>query len=785
MSCASCAQRIERALNGVPGVSLATVSFAAERATVELADADLNPQALVSAVADAGYKARVDEAGLRRVNLAISGISCASCVNRIEASLRRVPGVREASVSYADERASVLFGPAEVELADLIHAVAAAGSYEAQLLGDQGRPMDREQQRKDREAAHQRSLFLFGAALSLPLFLLSVWSDFPAKTYVLLALATPVQFVLGWQYYARGWSAMRHLAPNMDVLIALGSSAAYLYSLAVTVAGEGHVYYDTAAVILTLITLGRFLEARAKGQTSSAVRALLDLAPRQATVIRDGREQQIPAEHVRRGDLVLVRPGERIPVDGRVVGGRSSVDESMMTGESIPVEKDVGDDVVGATVNKQGALKIEATRVGRDTALQQIVRMVQEAQGSKPAIQRLADRVSGVFVPAVIATALAVFLGWYVFGRGPDQLEVALVNAVAVLVIACPCALGLATPTAVMVGVGMGARHGILIRQAEGLERVGRLDVVIFDKTGTLTRGEPAVTDVVSTDGDEDDLLALAGAAERPSEHPLARAIVQRAREHSLDIADVSDFQAFAGQGVRARLNGQTVWVGTAELLRAHDIDPAPLAEDAARLEAEGKTTVLVAAGGRLAGAIALADTLKEGAPDAVGRLRAMGIEVALLTGDNPRTAGAIARQAGIDRVFSEVLPGDKAGEVKRLQDEGKVVAMVGDGINDAPALAQADVGIAIGTGTDVAIEAGDIVLVGGDVAGVVRAIALSRRTLAHIKQNLFFAFGYNTAAIPLAAAGLLNPMIAAAAMAASSVSVVGNSLRLRRARLT
>ncbi|MFQ6131696.1 MAG: heavy metal translocating P-type ATPase [Armatimonadota bacterium] len=786
MSCASCAQTIEKALQGVEGVRTASVNFAAERAHVELDPSRVGAGHLVQAVEAAGYRARAATDGRqRRAVLGISGISCASCVNRIEQSLAAVDGVSEAAVNYGSESATVLYDPERAELADLLGAVASAGSYEARVTEEAGAGPDDEQERKAAETAYQRNLVIMGAALSVPIFILSVWAAFPHKLYVLFALATPVQVLLGWQYYRRGAAALAHLAPNMDVLIAMGSTAAYAYSLAYTFFAEGgHVYYDTAAIILTLITLGRFLEARAKGRTSAAIRKLLGLAAKDATVIRDGDEVRVPVEQVRPGDIVLVRPGEKIAVDGVVTEGHSAVDESMITGESIPVEKSEGDEVIGATINREGALRFEATRVGRDTALQQIVRLVQEAQGSKPPIQRLADRVSGVFVPAVISVAVAVFVLWYAFGQSDNPLAAALINAVAVLVIACPCALGLATPTAVMVGTGLGAEHGILIRQAAALEAACELDTIVLDKTGTLTRGEPEVVALRPLDGaGEEELLRLAAAIERNSEHPLAQAIVRAAQERGLELADVTDFRAVPGKGVRAQFDGAPLLAGSERLMAQEAVQTSAAAGVCEEMEAEGQTAILVARGSRVAGAIGLADTLKQTSIEAVSLLRELGLRVIMLTGDNQRTARAIAAQAGIDEVLAEVLPDQKASQIKQLQEQGRRVAMVGDGINDAPALAQADIGIAIGTGTDVAIEAGDITLVSGDLMGVVRAIELSRRTMKHIKQNLFFAFGYNTAAIPLAALGLLNPMIAAAAMAASSVSVVSNSLRLRRFR--
>ncbi len=783
MHCAACAQTIEKSLRRVPGVVEANVNFATETARVTFNPQRIATPALIEAVADAGYGAHLPERQPRRVRLRIGDMSCASCVQRIERRLKASPGVIAATINLAAETADVTFNPAQTGIKQLIAVVQDTG-YTAEAAGEQ--PQDEQEQARIAETRRQGRLFVLGAVISVPLFILSVWFKFPGKLYVLFAMGTLVQVVLGWQYYRNSYRSLKHGSANMDVLIAMGSSAAYLYSVYFTFFSRGqvHVYYDTAAVILTLITLGRFLEARAKGRTSAAIRKLMQLAPTEASVIRDGEEVKVSLEQVRVGDVVLVRPGERIAVDGEVIEGHSTVDESTITGESLPVDKAVGDEVIGGTINKTGTFKFRATRVGSETALQQIIRLVQEAQGTKPPIQRLADTVAAYFVPAVIAVAVLTFVGWLLAAAG---FERALVNAVAVLVIACPCALGLATPTAVMVGTGLGADHGILIKQAGALEMVGRLDTILFDQTGTLTHGQPEVTELrtLAADVSTDDLLQLAAAAENPSEHPLGQAIVAQARKQHLEVAAVDDFEALAGRGIRATVDGQQILVGSSGLMQQASVDVSAAQEVKGRLEQQGNTTLLVAKGGRLVGLVALADTLKPGAKRAVARLQQMGLNTYLITGDNRSTGEAIAQQLGMDKVLAEVLPEQKSDQVKQLQQQGHRVAMVGDGINDAPALAQADVGIALGTGTDVAMEAGEITLISGDPMGVVRAILLSRRTLAHIKQNLFLAFFYNIAAIPLAAAGLLNPMIAAAAMAASSVSVVSNSLRLRRYSLT
>jgi Cu+-exporting ATPase len=815
MSCASCVVKVEGSLEKVPGVSDAAVNLATEEATVEYDASRTALEDLYKAIEAAGYEAKPVTK-----TFSVRGMTCASCVKTVEDALLKVEGVQRAQVNLATERATVSFAPS-VSVGDLRRSVAAAGYELAREVeaGDETDDVEAAERAREERGLRVRMIVALGAGAVL--MVLAQSGDIPGLSdvrrgyinVISLILATPVQFWAGWRFYKGAWQVGRHRSTDMNTLIAVGTSAAYFYSVvatfwpgAIETAGVmAEVYYETAAIIIGLILLGRWLEARAKGQTSAAIKRLMGLRAKTARVVRDGNGLDVPIDDVVPGDVVIVRPGEKIPVDGAVVDGHSSVDESMLTGESLPVEKQPGDSVFGATLNKTGSFRFEATKVGKDSALSQIIRLVQEAQGSKAPIQRLADVIASYFVPIVIGIAIATFAVWLGFGPEP-AISFALLNAVAVLIIACPCALGLATPTAIMVGTGKGAEHGILIRGGESLEMAHKIDTVVLDKTGTITEGKPSVTDVIVADGiAEDELLRLAASAERGSEHPLGEAIVQAAQERALPLVDAREFQAVPGHGVEARVEERRLLLGNLKLMQERGLALDGLAPRTEALAQEGKTPMFVAVDGRLAGVIAVADTIKPSARDAVAELRRMGIGVVMLTGDNQRTAEAIARQAGIERVLAEVLPEDKANQVRALQQEGRVVAMVGDGINDAPALAQADVGIAIGTGTDVAIEASDITLIKGDPRDVATAIRLSKRTMRIIRENLFWAFAYNVALIPVAAGvlypifsntgvpgwlepvlgdyGFLNPMLAAGAMALSSVSVMTNSLRLRSFR--
>ncbi|MBI4307679.1 MAG: copper-translocating P-type ATPase [Chloroflexi bacterium] len=814
MTCASCVVHIEGALKEVPGVAVAEVNLATEKARVQFDPARTKPEVLVKAIQDAGYGVRAEKA-----TLGIGGMTCASCVARLEEALGGVPGVLSASINLATERAQVEYIPGVADTAAFRKAIEGAG-YELRTA-EEGDAVEAEARQRARAMqALKRKLMV---ALSLGgLILLGSWPivpgfrDLPMQTQflVLFALATPVQFWAGWQFYTGAWGAAKHRTTNMNTLIAVGTTAAYLYSVVATFfpslfeAGglRPEVYFDTAAIIIGLILLGRYLEARAKGETSEAIKKLMGLQPRTAHVVRDGAEAEIPIAQVAVDDVVVIRPGERVPVDGEVAEGRSAVDESMLTGESIPAEKGVGSPVYGGTLNKTGSFKFRATKVGRATVLAQIIKLVEEAPGSKAPIQRLADKISSYFVPAVIGIAALTFVLWMLVGPEP-RLTFALLSFVAVVIIACPCALGLATPTAIMVGTGKGAEHGVLIRSAEALETAHKVTAVVLDKTGTLTRGKPSVTDVLTAGAEEREVLRLAASAERGSEHPLGEAIVGRAGELGVALAEPKEFAAIPGHGIEARIDGHALLLGNRKLMADRGVSLDGLEARAEQLSAQGKTPMYVAVDGQAVGVIAVADTLKPESKEAVARLHRIGLEVVLLTGDNRRTAEAIARELGIDRVLAEVLPQQKAQVVQQLQAEGKVVAMVGDGINDAPALAQADVGVAIGTGTDVAMEAADVTLMRGDVRGVAAAIALSKSTVRTIRQNLFWAFFYNTMLIPVAAGvlfpifasiggvpgvlrpvfgeyGFLNPILAGAAMAFSSVSVVSNSLRLKRFRV-
>src|SRR5215208_1662234 len=787
MTCASCVRRVERALSKKEGVAQASVNFAAEKASVAYDPSATSPDELIEAIREAGY-----DADVRKTTFGVTDMTCASCVGRVERALKKVPGVLEVSVNLANERATVGYLAGEVEPRDLERAVEDAG------YGVVREEESSVEDARGREYGKLKADFLLAAVLttlillgSLPM-MLGVEPPIPMGwvTLGLLVLATPVQFWAGRRFYRGAWGALRHGQANMNTLVVMGTSAAYLYSAVAALApglfaaGRSDVYFDTSSLIITLILVGRLLEARAKGRTGEAIKKLAGLRAKTARVVRGGEEVDVAIEDVAVGDVVVVRPGEKVPVDGLVLSGESAVDEAMITGESIPVTK----------------------REGEETALHQIMRMVEEAQGSKAPIQRLADRISAVFVPAVIGVAAITFLVWLLFGPEP-ALTFALLNTVAVLIIACPCAMGLATPTSIMVGTGKGAESGILIRGGEALEGAHKLDTVVLDKTGTLTRGTPELTDVVVLDGmHEEELLRLLASAERASEHPLGESIVRAATHRGLPLGELEAFEAVSGGGIRACVDGRKLLVGSRRFLSESGISEYGLASRDEELAREGKTPIIVAVDGELAGLVAVADMVRDESREAVDRLHALGLEVAMLTGDNCRTAEAIARELGVDRVVAEVRPEDKVAEVKRLQAEGKRLGMVGDGINDAPALAQADVGIAIGTGTDVAMEASDLALISGDVRGVARAIMLSKATVRNIKQNLFWAFAYNVALIPVAAGilyplffegsvpgilspvfgeyGFLNPVLAAAAMALSSVTVISNALRLRRVKI-
>ena len=827
MTCVACVSHVEHALRSTPGVVSATVNLATEKAAVQLETDSLPIDALRASVEDAGYSI-----GTTSATLNVGGMTCAACVMHVEHALADLPGVVDATVNLATERARVNYVPGLAGVADFRDALEDSG-YRLEGLESDTRDASAELERLSRteEIRHYRNRCAFAVSAGILLMLGSMhflpWAEYlydlrlgawPLWPWVLWALATPVQFWAGRSFYTSGIPALRHGTANMHTLVALGTTVAYGYSVAITLlftlapdwlAARGigsAVYFDTAAIIIGLILLGRFLEARARGRTSEAIRRLIGLQPNTARVVRNGQEVEVPVEDLSAGDEVVVRPGERVPTDGEVLEGYSTVDESMLTGESMPVDKTPGAAVYGATLNRTGFFRFRATRVGKDTALAQIIRLVEEAQGSRAPIQRLADQVAAVFVPAVGAVALAAFLFWLVLGPAP-ALTHAVLTLVAVLIIACPCALGLATPTAIIVGTGKGAERGILIRSALALETAHRVDTVVLDKTGTLTRGRPEVTDVVPVGdaGAADRLLKVAASVEQGSEHPLAVAVVEEATRRGIELERVSDFEALPGQGVVASVGGDRVLLGSPALLTDQGVSLGALGQQLDRLSAEGKTPVVIARGGEALGVIGLADAPKPDSGTSVAQLRQMGLEVVMLTGDNRQTALRIAEDLGITRVEAETLPGDKVEVIRRLQAEGRVVAMVGDGINDAPALAQADVGLAMGAGADVAMESADITLMGNDVESVITALRLSRQTMRAIKQNLFWAFFYNVMLIPVAAGalypvfaalggvpaglvfffgdqGFLNPVLAALAMAFSSVTVVSNSLRLRKA---
>ncbi|MDN4861967.1 heavy metal translocating P-type ATPase [Priestia megaterium] len=791
MTCAACSNRIEKGLKKIEGVKEANVNLALERSTIIFDPSKTSPQVFEEKIEKLGYGVVSEKA-----EFAITGMTCAACSTRIEKGLNKLEGVTKASVNLALETASVEYSPSQIAPQDITQRVEKLG-YGAKLKSEE---KEEEQSYREKELSKQKGKFWFSLILSVPLlwamvshFTFTSFIPLPhmlMNPWVQLALATPVQFVVGKQFYVGAFKALRNKSANMDVLVALGTSAAYFYSLYSSLKSLGssahtdQLYYETSAILITLILLGKLFEANAKGRSSEAIKKMMGLQAKTAVVIRDGAEVEIPVEEVQKGEVIFIKPGEKVPVDGEIIEGQSALDESMLTGESVPVDKNIGDKVIGATLNKNGFLKIKATNIGKETALAQIIKVVEEAQGSKAPIQRLADYISGIFVPIVVGIALLTFFVWYIW-IAPGEFAPALEKLIAVLVIACPCALGLATPTSIMAGSGRAAEFGILFKGGEHLEATHKIDTILLDKTGTVTNGTPELTDVRIAQGyEENELLQLVASAERLSEHPLAQALVAGIKNKGIEIQEPLSFEAIPGYGVKATVQERELLVGTRKLMNQYKVNIDTALEEMTNLEQEGKTAMLVALDGKYAGMLAVADTIKATSKEAVSRLKEMGLEVMMITGDNRQTAQAIAMQAGIEHVIAEVLPEGKAEEVKKLQQQGKKVAMVGDGINDAPALALADIGMAIGTGTDVAMEAADITLMRGDLMSIAAAIEMSRKTISNIKQNLFWAMGYNTLGIPIAAVGLLAPWVAGAAMAFSSVSVVLNALRLQRVRL-
>jgi Cu+-exporting ATPase len=802
MTCANCAANIQRVVKKLEGIAEANVNFAAECAAVSFDPHRLQLQDVVEKIHQSGFGVTTS-----KIEMPVTGMTCANCAANIERILnKKVSGVLNASVNFASERVLVEFIPGALDVEDIIGAIERAG-YGAIAPEEGTDEEDVEQKARDAEINDQTRKFAVGVLFALPLFVLSMgrdfgligqWSHAPWVNWLFWALATPVQFYTGWDYYRGGLKSLKSKSANMDVLVAMGSSVAYFYSLAILFLPSlgAHVYFETSAVIITLIKLGKMLEARTKGRTGGAIRKLIGLRPKTATIIENHIEKEIPLTRVKVGDAVMVRPGERIPVDGLVLDGQSAVDESMLSGEPLPVDKQPGDTVVGGTINGEGLLRFSATRVGKETALAQIIRLVQEAQGSKAPIQALADKVAAIFVPAIIVIAFIVFILWWIIG---GEFVPAMIRLVAVLVIACPCALGLATPTAIMAGTGKGAEKGILFKSSEALETATRLDTIVLDKTGTITMGKPAVADIVPIKPrceTADELLQLAASVEKGSEHPLGKAIVEEARTRQVELFDIQDFKASGGFGVQDKVNGSLAMLGKPGWFQELGIDVKGAEKDIHDLQSQGKTVMVMVTDKALCGLISVSDTLKPESKDAIQQLHKQHLKVVMLTGDNQQTAHTIASQVNIDDILAEVRPEEKSSKIKELQQNGKRVGMVGDGINDAPALAQADVGLAIGTGTDVAIETAGVILSSGSLSGVPRAIRLSRATMSTIKQNLFWAFGYNVILIPIAAGILypfeslptmlrqLHPILAALAMAFSSVSVVTNSLRLYKTKI-